>query len=328
MKRKGFMKTIMGVVVIVVLMAAMTGCGKAVEVESDNVENEIEIESKTEAEEEISEETGNEIEPEEKVETEIVGEEQQILDLTSGETYEIDLDMDGANEKISFELVMGKEDYLAYHVTINDNTEIIEKQIYDAYDPHIQITDIDTTDGYMDMWIYTMGASEDVVYAALYQYQNGELKKIHKMEPMEIDENYYLGTGILHKAEGNGIFYVRADRAFFVDSLIGNHYDLIPMELKNGEVSLLDTNTYLIEGIYNENNQITVAVETDFYKEAGSEEVGFTAKRFAKVKPVIIQRDGVTLYVQFVNEQGETGWLCANDYGFDEAPFTDLIWVD
>lgn len=253
----------------------------------------------------------------------------KIRDLEGSTTHEIDLDEDGEKEEIFFELSAGKDDYYSYQVTINGETHIIEKKIYDAYEPHIQVADIDVTDGHMDMWIYCMGTSEDVAYSALYQYWDGEMKELYTMEPTEFDEHFYLGSGILHKTKGDGIFYIRADRAFFVDALIGNHYDLIPMQLKDGEVSFVETNTYSIAGIYNENNQITVAVETDFYKKPKADaKVKFTAKRWDKVKPVKIRRSGTTLYVKFKNEKGQAGWLCANDFDFGDAPFLDLVWVD
>ena len=254
----------------------------------------------------------------------------KIQNLKEKKTYKIDLDKDGTKDSIYFKLVRGKtyeEDYLvSLKVKINGKTKTLKNDLYDVYEAHMQVTDIDTTDGYMDIWVYTIGMSDDIYYSALYQYQNGKIKCLYEMDYTEEDESKIV-CGVLHKAKGDGTFYIKADRKFFVDTLIGNHYDLIPMKLKNGKASVKKTNTYSIAGILNEDNKLTVAVETDFYKTAGSSKIGFTAKRWDKVKPVSIYRSGEKLYVKFKSEKGEIGWLCASEFGFDEAPFLDCIWV-
>ncbi len=254
----------------------------------------------------------------------------KIRNLKEKKTYKIDLDKDGEKESIYFKLVPGKnyeEDYMvSFKVKINGKTKTLAKNLYDVYGAHMQITDIDTTDGYMDIWVYAIGMSDDICYSALYQYQNGKMKCLYKLDYEEENEDKIV-SGVLYKAKGNGTFYIKTDRKFFVDPLIGNHYDLIPMKLKDGKATIKKTNTYSIAGILNEDNKLTVAVETDFYKKAGSSEVGFTAKRWDKVKPVSIYRSGKKLYVKFKNDAGETGWLCASDYDFDEAPFLDIILV-
>ena len=253
----------------------------------------------------------------------------KIQNLKEKKTYKIDLDKDGTKDSIYFKLVNGKtyeEDYLvSLKVKINGKTKTLKSDLYDVYEAHLQVTDIDTTDGYMDIWVYTIGGSEDIYYSALYQYRNGKFKCLYEVDYEEKNEDKII-CGVLHKAKGNGTFYIKADRKLFVDALIGNHYDLIPMKLKNGKATIKKTDTYSIAGIYNENNQLTLDVETDFYKTAGSSKIGFTAKRFDKVKPVSIYRSGEKLYVKFKNEKGKVGWLCASE--FDEAPFLDCIWAD
>lgn len=252
----------------------------------------------------------------------------KIRSLEGGDTvYEIDLDEDGVKEELSFKLVHDGDDYYSYQVTINGETVAIASELYDIYDAYVQVADIDVTDGYMDMWIYGIGTSDILGYAALYQYQGGELVELHRMEPEEIDENFFLGNGILHKVNGNGKFFVKVESAFRVDDLIGNHYDLIPMKLEGGKVSYVKTKTYTISNIYNEKNQITLAPGmTEFYKKPTKDaKIAFVGKRWEKVKPVKIRRSEGTLYVKFKSENGKSGWLCADDY--DMGPFTDLIWV-
>ena len=156
---------------------------------------------------------------------------------------------------------------------------------------------------------------------------NGELVELHRMEPEEVDERFFLGNGVLHKVKGDGRFFVKMESAFWVDDLIGNHYDLIPMKLEDGEVSFVKTKTYTIANIYNEKNQITLAPGmTEFYKKPSEDaKIAFVGRRWEKVRPIKIRRSEGTLYVKFKSENGKSGWLCVDDY--DMGPFTDLIWV-
>lgn len=254
----------------------------------------------------------------------------KIQDLKEKKTYKIDLNKDGKKETISYKMTTNSEDESTYKIIINGKIMASIKKLYSAYDPHMQITDIDTKDGAMDIWVYTMGSSEDVIYSGLYQYRSGKLKKLYELNYKEIDENYHLVSGILYKADGNGKFYVKVDRAFFVDTLIGNHFDLIPMQLKNGKVSLVKTNTYPILETYNtEENPLMVAVQLDFYKKPDkSSGIGLTLKRWDSIKPVSIYRSGETLYVKFKTEKGKYGWLCADEYDFGEAPILNIILCD
>ena len=251
----------------------------------------------------------------------------KIQSLGGGDTvYEIDLDEDGVKEEFSFKLVHDGDDYYSYQVAMNGETVAIANELYDIYDAYVQVADIDVTDGYMDMWFYGIGTSDILGYAALYQYQDGELVKLHRMEPEEIDENFFLGNGVLHKVNGDGEFFVKVESAFRVDDLIGNHYDLIPMQLEDGKVSFVNTNTYTIAKLYNEGNKLTVAAMTEFYKKPKEDaKIAFVAMRWEKVKPIKIRRNGTKLYVKFKNEEGKTGWICKDAY--DMGPFTDLIWA-
>lgn len=252
---------------------------------------------------------------------------EKIRTLDAQTTYQIDLDEDGTKETISFQLKAKKNDYYSYQLTINGKTATLRNKIYDAYDPHIQVADLDTSDGCIDLWVYTMGASEDIVYSSLWQYKEGILTCLYSFDD-ETEQSDILEfcCGTLYKTNGKGDFSIKADRAFFVDVLIGNHYDLIPMQLKDGKAAPVKTNTFKIVKIYNQKNQITLASKQDFSKTPGSTKTGFTAKRGDKVKPVCILCDGDLRYVKFKNKSGKTGWLCANDY--TTGPFTDLVLVD
>lgn len=254
----------------------------------------------------------------------------KIQNLKEKKTYKINLDKKGKKESISFKLVEGKDGNVAFKVTINGKTKTVTTE-YDIYEANIQVTDIDTKDGYMDLWMYAIGGSEDVVYSALYQYQSGKLKKLYTLSYKEVDENCHLVSGVLHKASGNGKFYVRADRAFFVDALIGNHIDIIPLQLKNGKVSRVKTNTYQIYQTYNtEENPLRILSQVEaFYKKPDeSSEIAMELKRFTIIKPVSIYHSGKTLYVKFETEDGRSGWYRADGCDFGEAPFDNIIWAD
>lgn len=250
----------------------------------------------------------------------------KIRNLEANKAYKIDLDEDGKKESISYKLTMGKDDYATFKILINGKTKATAKGLYSAYEPHMQITDIDTKDGAMDIWVYCLGGSDDLMFSALYQYKDGKMKKLFSSQDMEPDAEYFLGVGVLYKATGDGKFYVLQDQAFFVEVLIGNHSDIIPFQLKNGKVSQVKTNTYSVYEIYNKNNQLTVAKKTVFYKKPDkSKGSAFTLKKGDKVKPVSIYCSGKDLYVKFKNAKGKYGWLRVEDYGFGNAAFSDVI---
>ncbi|MSS62419.1 hypothetical protein [Velocimicrobium porci] len=254
----------------------------------------------------------------------------KIHNLKENKTYKIDLDQDGQKEAVSYKLETNKNDISTYKIIINGKIKTTVKGLYDAYDPHMQITDIDTKDGVMDIWVYSMGSSEDVIFSALYQYKEGKMKKVYSLGYKELGEHFHLTSGILNKADGNGKFYIMVDRAFFVDCLIGNHFDIIPYQLKNGKVSRVKTNTYSIHKIYNRDNQLTVAKKVTFYKEPDkSKGTAFTLKKGEKVRPVSIYYSKEKVFVKFKSTNGKIGWLCANDYGFEDSPaFLDIVLCD
>lgn len=262
----------------------------------------------------------------------------KIQNLQENKVYQIDLDQDGKKEKVQYTLkVVSKiadsyDELFEYQIKINGKVAFRQKNLYDAYFPQLQLTDIDKKDGVLDLWGYCMGESDDVILSSLFEYRSGKLKRVFDLKYKQVDDKFVLLQGELSRVGKNGVFYVTMDRAFGIDYVTGNHYDEIPYRLKNGKVTRVKTHTYRIVSIISaekDHQKLIAKKDTKFYSSVKNQKkVAFVLKKGQKVRAVKLYYDGKKLLVQFKTQRGKLGWLDTKGYSFEKRPFSNEIFCD
>lgn len=259
---------------------------------------------------------------------------QKITKLKENKLYSIDLNSDGVAEKIKYSLINTKDTSYKYKIYINGKIAYTKK-LECSYNPGLYIADFDKKDGVKDLWAFSWGESDDIIYSSHLQYKNHTVKKICDFDYKEIGKAFNIRSGILHSTDGKGHFSVCFDRSFYVDNLIGNHYDIVPFTYKNGKDKLQNVSTYKIKSIINKNNILTLKEEISFLsKPKIPSSISMKLKRGKKVKPTKIYYKKDQLFVQFKSDSGQTGWIYANPYCYSfsndpmQSPFSDILLAD
>lgn len=255
-----------------------------------------------------------------------------VKNLRENKEYKFNLDQKGKKERLSYS--MSKKGI--YKIKINGKTVKKIKLNEDYYSPNMQILDINKKDGKLDIWVYVYSDSEDIRYAALYEYSDKKVKMIWNLtegQGDDYDSMYMMGCGFITSTNGKGRFTVAMDRAVQCDVLTGNHFDKVVFRLKNGKVRQISDKTYYFYETYGSNNSkdksLITARETTFYKDHGKSSKKFTIKKGVKCYPEKMYIEGnKRTWVLFKIKNGKKGWLCTDDFSFDRLPFSDMIFAD
>lgn len=273
----------------------------------------------------------------------LLGKVPSVRNLKERKTYAFNLDKKGKKEKITY--YMDKN--LAINIKINGKVKKKIRKKWWSRDsgvdsPHVQIFDINKKDKYLDIWVYTFGFSEDIIYSGLYRYANQEIKKIWELETENsiIKKMYSRYSGKVVSTNGNGKFTVAMDRALNVDNLIGNHWDKVVFQLKKGKVNRVSRKTFYFYRTFNVTDikpnpkgkivALVLSRNTKFYKMHSKSSVTFTVKKGTKCYPQKVYIvSNKKAYVWFKIKNGKSGWLCSSDYsGFMENPFSNVVVAD
>lgn len=231
-----------------------------------------------------------------------------VIRLNAKETYQYDLNQDGTTEDIKYEYTENEVDYKTT-VKLYINSKLSMEKVSDGWAYDLQICDLDTSDRYLDLYLYSRGAS-DVVNSAYFIRYNGEnLSEITSMEENRPKGFEYFRYG-LDKINGDGTFTVWVDTPIFSEA-IGCYICSVSYQLKDNQISLLPTKTYALnetskEYKYKAQKNFTV------YKKAGSKSVSFKVKKGSKVtfEAFYVSKSGKA-YMKVKNSQGKTGWINA-----------------
>lgn len=249
-----------------------------------------------------------------------------VKNLQANKEYSFDLDGDGKEEKISFNLTKNA----VYKIKINGKTAKSIKLDEDFYYPCMQIFDIDKSDNKLDIWAYSYAASDDILYSALYEYSDGKMKSIYSsIYGKGSNFKYGCGLGFIASTNGKGEFTLVVDRCIPCDNLTGNHLDKIKFKLENGKISQISGRTlYFYEthgSNFRKDKALITAGKTVFYKEHNKSGGKFTVNKGVKCYPqkMYVESDE-KVYVMFKMKNGKTGWLYTGDYSWDKLPFSDM----
>lgn len=241
----------------------------------------------------------------------------KVTNLKSGKEYSYDLDGDGVKEKLKYTLTSKQ----VYQIYVNDKVlykKTLGTEGSNRY-PMLQITDINTEEAGLDLWVYTYYCSDDVEFASLVQYKDGKMKEIYKD-----------GVGELYTVDGKGTFYQSIQDKLPTYALVGTHYDSIPYCLKNGKVKKVKTNTYKFSGVFSSQEKIKGGVfkaarVLKFYKKPNTKsKVAFKVKKGQKVTVISTYYKNGTAYVKFKNAKGKKGYLKVTKSAWKKPPFTNL----
>ena len=251
----------------------------------------------------------------------------KIQELKEEKTYSYDLDGDGTQEKLSYELKNN-----CYRIYINGKKAQKIKLDDSYYAPVLQIADLDTSTPGLDLWAYCYASSDDISYSGLYQYSNQKLKEVFRLEYQKISKNFEVKSGYLSKTDGKGNFSIAMDRVFDATGIVGNYYVNIPYQLKNGKVKRVSTNVYKFAAMYSTNSKIAAgkfkaAKNIKFYTKPNTKsKTAFTLKKGKIVKAENIYfKNGVT-YVKFKAGNGKIGYLKGGS-SFDMI-FSNMLLAD
>lgn len=279
----------------------------------------------------------------------LLGKVPSVTKLKERKTYAFNLDREGKKEKINYYM----DENLAINIKINGKVKKkIRKKWWNkdigVYSPHVQILDINKKDKYLDLWVYTFGFSEDIIYSGLYRYANQKIKKIWELETenSSINKMYTRHSGKIVSTNGKGKFTVAMDRALRVDKLIGNHWDKVVFQLKKGKVRRVSKKTFHFYRTFSTTGSkngwdpslgcngkiegLLLSKNTKFYKKHSKSSGTFTVKKGTKCYPqkVYIVSNKMA-YVWFKIKNGKSGWLCTSDYSdFMENPFSNVAGFD
>lgn len=250
-----------------------------------------------------------------------------VKELKPNKVYSYDVNQDGKKDKVKYTF---HEKDSAIRIYIND--KLAKKVQLDKetgfYDGRMQIADIDKSDKTMDFWVYGFAFSDDICFSALYELKGDKLTKIFENKYKEMNENFSLSQGTLYSTDGKGNFDVSMDRAFFCDNMIGNHWDRIPYQLKNGKVTRKDVRYYQFASTYTMDGKgkYEAAKKITFAKKPGGKETAFSLKKGQQVTVLqLYAKKNGELFVQYKNAEGKKGWLAASDYSFENQPFTNIL---
>lgn len=252
----------------------------------------------------------------------------KIQELKEEKTYSYDLDGDGTQEKLSYELKNN-----CYRIYVNSKKAQEIKLDDSYYAPVLQIADLDTATPGLDLWAYCYASSDDISYSGLYQYSNQKLKEVFRLEYQKISKNFEVKSGYLSETDGKGNFSIAMDRVFDATNLVGNYYVNIPYQLKNGKVKRVSKNVYKFAAMYSTDSKISsgkfkAAKNIKFYAKPNTKsKTAFTLKKGKIVKAESIYfKNGVT-YVKFKASNGKTGYLKGNR-SFEGMMFSNMLLAD
>lgn len=253
-----------------------------------------------------------------------------VKNLEENKEYKFNLDGKGKKERLSYSMTKKG----IYKININGETVKEIKLNSDFYSPKMQIFDINKKDKKLDIWVYAYSDSEDIRYSALYEYSDKQVKRIWNLTAgNDYDSMYWRGCGFIASTNGKGKFTVVMDRAVQADSLTGNHFDKVEFQLKNGKVRQLSDKTYYFYETYGSNYSedkglITVG-KTIFYTGHSKTSKTFTVKKGVKCYPKKMYiEENKRVWVLFKTEKGKKGWLCTDDFSYDNQPFLEMLFVD
>ncbi len=263
-----------------------------------------------------------------------------VMNLKPDQEYKINLDRKGKKETISYHICPSKKYEEALSIKINGKKRLNINNVWTDQGWFVQVLDVDKKDHAMNLWVYNMAWSQDILYSALYEYRKGHIVKVWKMKedsPENWDEfAYYQRCGRIVSTNGKGRFTVAEDRALQVDSLIGNHIDKVVYRLKNGEVEQVSKRTFEFyetytsgSGSMGKDKGLKTAGETRFYVNPDKSADTFVVKKGVKCYPqkAYILSDS-QIFVMFKMKNGKKGWLCADDYSFEYHPFSNMAFFD
>lgn len=248
-----------------------------------------------------------------------------VKNLKENKTYSYNLDKKGKKEKISFSMDERKG---VYKIKINGKVKKKINMGVGFYNPCMQICDIDKKDGKMDIWVYAYVDSEDILFATLYQYSNGKIKKVWNLTYIPC-EGFGVGAGPILSTNGKGEFTMGGGAN--IDHLTGCHSLKVKLKRKNGKVTVVSKKTLSFSKTYGSDygKWLKTRKKMKFYKSHSKSKGTVTVKKGAKCVPkkvYIASEDRI--YVMYKFSDGKKLWLCSDDYSYANLPFKNMTFFD
>lgn len=231
--------------------------------------------------------------------------------LEEGTNYTDDLDGDGIAETICYQTT--KDEYYSYpEIYINDQLLYHDESSYGNL-IKISLTDLDRSDGYRELCVYTTAESETTQTVSFLRYEKNSLKVLGDLNgsPVIGGAGLYYRGGI-QEVKNDGTIVISMDTPIYGNSF-GSYYVTVCFRLEKGEIREIEQDYYTFPTLQNgyvAKNGFTAMTEP------GGSEAAFTV-----LAKEVVAFDGICIrngefYGRVTNSDGVSGWLINLEEGF------------
>ena len=241
-----------------------------------------------------------------------------VKTLSPERTYKYNLDGKGKKEKLYFSM----NDSGVIKVRINGKVKLKLNGGETAYDPVIQLFDINKKDGRLDMLVYCLQDSDDLAFAKLYYYSGGKLRAY---------KNGNLpGTVMLSNLKGK--IAVEVYDPYYI-RLMSPYTVKVVYKVKSGKVKKVPATVFYIQYFFAgdgtegdwDNTYYETAFAMEVFEKASydSEMISLEAGTLLHPRKIDVS-DKNRIWVNFKTEDGDDVWLCDDwlenndDYNLNE----------
>jgi hypothetical protein len=243
-----------------------------------------------------------------------------IISLEANRTYSYDLNGDNKEDKVYYESTFIDDSYSAVlKLYVNDKL-CFTKEDDGSIGYAIQICDLDTSDNYLDLYIYALMDSVGIKYSSFARYTKESTIENTTFEPDEPTSYLSFFRYSLNKVKGDGTFIIEADTPIYTEA-IGCYLCYLTYKIDESEIARVSAKTYSFNQ-YSKSYKYKAQKSFSAYKKVGSKSILFKVKKGNTVTfdKLYISKSGKA-YVRVINSNGKKAWISANQSNlFYELP--------